>query len=119
MVALLDHPVQEDFERHGMHAHPAGLEEFAVAGPFTLLVLHDVVVVIPFECGLEVVNCDAIFLFGISFRFFDFSDHSAIHAVLSSVSLEYLNKNTRQKQKACVPLQASNAVLLRGSFYLS
>jgi hypothetical protein len=38
-----------------MHAHPAGLEEFAVAGPFTLLVLHDVVVVIPLNVAWKLL----------------------------------------------------------------
>ena len=89
MVALLDHPVQKYLERHGVHAYAARLEKAAIAIPLAIHIMHHVVVIIPFDGGLEIVEREAFLFLGISFRFFDLSDHSTIHIVLLySVSVD-------------------------------
>ena len=88
MVALLDHPVQKDLERHGVYAYAARLEKAAIAIPLAIHIMHHVVVIIPLDGGLEIVEGEAFLFLGISFRFFDLSDHSTIHIVLYSVSVD-------------------------------
>lgn len=88
MVALLDHPVQEDFERHGVHAYAARLEKVAITIPLAIHIMHHVVIIIPPDGGLKVVEREALLFLGISFRFFDLSDHSTVHVVLCSVSVD-------------------------------
>ena len=89
MVALLDHPVQKDLECHGVYTYAARLEKAAIAIPLAIHIMHYVVVIIPFNRGLEIVEREAFLFFGISFRFFDLSDHSTIHIVLLySVSVD-------------------------------
>jgi len=88
MVALLYHPVQKNLERHSMYAYATRLEEAAIAIPLAIHIMHHVVVIIPFNRGLEIVEGEAFLFLGISFRFFDLSDHSTIHIVLYSVSVD-------------------------------
>ena len=88
MVALLDHPVQNDFERHGVHAYAARLEKVAITIPLAIHIMHYVVVIIPFNRGLEIVEREALLFLGVSFRFFNLTDHSTVHVVLYSVSMD-------------------------------
>ena len=88
MVALLDHPIQEDFERHGVHAYAARLEKAAITIPLAIHIMHHVVVIIPFDGGLEIVEREALLFLGVSFSFFNFTDHSTVHVVLYSVSMD-------------------------------
>jgi hypothetical protein len=88
VLALLDHPVQNDFERHGVRAYAARLEKTAIALPLAILVMHHMVIVIPFDGGLKVVEGEAFFFLGVPFGFFDLADHSTVHFVLFSVSVD-------------------------------
>jgi hypothetical protein len=88
MVALLDHPVQEDFERHGVYAYAARLEKVAITIPLTIHIMHHMVIVIPPDGGLEIVEREALLFLGISFGFFNLTDHPTIHIVLCSVSVD-------------------------------
>jgi len=74
-----EHPLEHFFEGHGVGANAAREEEIAVTGPLTVRESDAVGVVFPVYTDCERFEVEAVSFLGISFRFFDFSDHSIVH----------------------------------------
>jgi hypothetical protein len=73
------HFIQDAFQRHGVAADSAQMEEFAIALPVTLLEPDLVIVVVAAKRQGKLIKMEAIGFLCIPLGLFDFSDHSVIH----------------------------------------
>jgi hypothetical protein len=89
------HFVQNALERHRVAAHSTQMEKLAIALPIALFELDLVVVVVAAERNGKLFKMEAIGFLGIAFGFFDFSDHSVIHARLLG------KKKARERRAPC------------------
>ena len=73
------HSLEPDFQSHGMGAALVCHEEFAVTIEHTTIKGHMVTVIITMKSNIKLVEEETIFLLGIAFCLFSFSDHSIVH----------------------------------------
>jgi len=66
--------------------HASG--KVAITIPLAIHIMHHVVIIIPSDGGLEIVERKALLFLGVSFSFFNLTDHSTVHVVLYSVSMD-------------------------------
>ena len=76
---FINHPLEDDFQSHGVTAAEARAEKIAIAGPHSLIIFNGMRVVCTVHGYLEIVEVKPIALIGIPFRFFYFADQAIIH----------------------------------------
>jgi hypothetical protein len=86
LLGLGEHAFQQViFERHGVSAAAMRNEELAVTGERTVIEHNMVVVIIAAEGHFEFVEYEAGAVFGVAFGFFNFSNQTVVHVLLSFV----------------------------------
>lgn len=71
---LHDHVFKQDLKRHGMAAPLVSKEEFAVAGKYAIVVAHVMVIIIPMEGQVELVEFEVMPVLCIAFCLFKLAD---------------------------------------------
>jgi len=78
-----DHIFQKDLKSHGVAAALVSQEELAVAAKGTVFKTNMVVIVVTVEGYVKLVEAETLAIFGITFGFFDLSDHPIVHFLVS------------------------------------
>ena len=74
-----DHPLQQDFEGHGMGTAVMCNKKLTVTAINAVFKIYMMVVVIAVKCQIKSIEEEAILLFSIPFCLLPFADHSVVH----------------------------------------
>jgi len=80
---LWEHFFKDYFECHCVAATASGLEEITVTLPVTLLEMDNMRIIGSIKGDSKGFNADSVTFFSISLGFFNLSDHSIIHNLIS------------------------------------
>ena len=78
-----DHLLQNDLECHGMPATLVGKEELAIAQKFAVLEHDLVIIIVPVECKVKLVEPKTVAFLGVTLGLLDFTYYSIIHRSVS------------------------------------
>jgi hypothetical protein len=89
------HPLQQDFQSHGMSATVMCQVKLAIAVVHTVFKSYMMVIVIAVKRDLKLVEEEPIFLLRVAFCLFSFAYHSIVHRC---ISFQDGNKKSTQRR---------------------
>ncbi|MDD5371775.1 MAG: hypothetical protein PHQ40_22060, partial [Anaerolineaceae bacterium] len=95
-----DHPFQNHFKGHCMAAAPAGMEEIAVAIPYTVFILDGMGIILSIHRDCKGIEMDPVALVGVAFGLLDLTNHPIIHDLLLLSCVMRIKNGTRRYARA-------------------
>ncbi len=73
------HPLEDGFQRHGMHTAPAGHKVFTITFPRAIFIIYNMSVIVTFNRDFERMEIKPFAFLRVTFCLFDLADHTVIH----------------------------------------